>query len=157
VDGVLTDGCLWWGSDGEEFKRFSFSDIMGISLARRQGFIVALISGEDTSLIDRYAAKLKIVDVTKGSRDKASAVREFALRNSLELAEVCFMGDDVNDLPAMSICGFSASPADARPAVLSRVDFVANSPGGRGAVRELIEALFAARETDSAIVFANSI
>ena len=157
VDGVLTDGGLWWGANGEEFKRFSFSDIMGVSLARRHGFILGLISGEDTPLIDRYAVKLKIVHVTKGCRDKASALRDFASGNGLDLAEVCFMGDDVNDLPAMSICGVSAAPADARPAVLACVDFTARSPGGQGAVRELIETLFAVHETDSATVYANSI
>jgi 3-deoxy-D-manno-octulosonate 8-phosphate phosphatase (KDO 8-P phosphatase) len=157
VDGVLTDGGLWWGADGEEFKRFSFSDIMGVSLARRHGFILGLISGEDTPLIDRYAAKLKIVHVTKGCRDKATALRGFAGGNGLDLAEVCFMGDDVNDLPAMSICGVSAAPADARPVVLARVDFIASNPGGRGAVRDLIEALFAVHQTDSAAIYANSI
>ncbi len=157
VDGVLTDGGMWWGANGEEFKRFSFSDIMGISLARRHGLKFALISGEDSPLIDRYAAKMKISDVTKGCRDKASALREFARRNTLELSEVCFMGDDVNDLPAMSICGLSAAPSDARPVVLARVDFTAESPAGEGAVRELIEALFAASGTDSATIFANSI
>jgi 3-deoxy-D-manno-octulosonate 8-phosphate phosphatase (KDO 8-P phosphatase) len=157
VDGVLTDGGMWWGPNGLELKRFSFSDIMGVSLARRHGFILTLISGEESALVDRYAAKLKIADVTKGCRDKAAALREFAIKNDLELTEVCFMGDDVNDLPAMSICGLSAAPADARPAVLARVDFTAASLGGHGAARELIEALFAARETDSATVFANSI
>jgi len=157
VDGVLTDGGMWWGADGEEFKRFSFSDIMGISLARRHGFTLALISGEDSPLVDRYAAKMKITDVTKGCRDKASALREFAQRNNLDLSEVCFMGDDVNDLPAMSICGLSAAPSDARPVVLAKVDFAATSPGGCGAVREFIEALFAARKTDSATVYANSL
>jgi 3-deoxy-D-manno-octulosonate 8-phosphate phosphatase (KDO 8-P phosphatase) len=157
VDGVLTDGGMWWGANGEELKRFAFSDIMGISLARRHGLTITLISGEDSPLIDRYAAKMKIADVTKGCRDKASALREFARRNKLDLAEVCFMGDDVNDLAAMSISGVSAAPADARPAVLAKVDFTAGSPGGKGAVRELIEALFTACETDSATVFANSI
>jgi len=157
VDGVLTDGGFWWGSDGEEFKRFSFRDIMGLSLARREGFAITLISGEASPLVDRYAAKMKILDVTKGCRDKAAALREFARRNDLDLSEVCFMGDDVNDLPAMQVCGLSAAPADAQPAVLGTADFVAASAGGRGAVRDLVEALFAARSTDSAMVFASSI
>jgi 3-deoxy-D-manno-octulosonate 8-phosphate phosphatase (KDO 8-P phosphatase) len=157
VDGVLTDGGMWWGADGEEFKRFSFSDVMGISLARRYGLTLTLISGEDSPLIDRYAAKLRIADVTKGCRDKALALREFALRNNLTLDDVCFMGDDVNDLPAISICGLSAAPADARPGVLARVDFIAGNPSGRGAVRELIEAVLTANGADSATIFANSI
>lgn len=157
VDGVLTDGGMWWGADGEEFKRFSFSDVMGISLARREGFVIALISGEDTPLIDRYAAKLKITNVAKGCRDKAAALLEFAQRNQLDLSEVCFIGDDVNDLPAMKICGLSAAPSDARTTVLAQVDFIAGNRGGSGAVRDLVEALFAARNTDSATVFASSI
>jgi len=157
VDGVLTDGGMWWGPNGEEFKRFSFSDIMGVSLARREGFVIALISGEDTPLIDRYATKLQITDVAKGCRDKAAALREFAERNQLELNEVCFMGDDVNDLPAMKISGLSAAPFDARRAILEHVDFVAASRGGSGAVRDLVEALFTSRSTDSATVFASSI
>jgi 3-deoxy-D-manno-octulosonate 8-phosphate phosphatase (KDO 8-P phosphatase) len=148
---------MWWGAAGEEFKRFSFSDVMGISLARREGLTMALISGEDSPLIDRYAAKLKITDVAKGCRDKAAALREFAERNGLDLGEVCFMGDDVNDLPAMKICGLSAAPRDARTVVLEAVDFVADNRGGLGAVRDLVEALFAARNTNSATIFASSI
>ena len=66
VDGVLTDGGVWWGPDGEEWKRFSFIDIMGVSLARKSGLRVALISGEDSPLVDRFAAKMGITDVEKG-------------------------------------------------------------------------------------------
>jgi len=75
VDGVLTDGTFWWGPDGEEYKRFSFLDIMGVSLGRKAGLVFALISGEDSPLVDRYAAKMGITDVFKGCKDKASALR----------------------------------------------------------------------------------
>lgn len=153
VDGVLTDGALWWGADGEEFKRFSFSDIMGISLARRAGLSLTLISGENSPLVDRYAAKMHIADVAKGCRDKAAALREFAERHGIALAEICFVGDDVNDLGAMDIAGFSAAPADARPEVLAKVDFVASNKGGNGAVRELVDAILAARGLDSQTLF----
>jgi 3-deoxy-D-manno-octulosonate 8-phosphate phosphatase (KDO 8-P phosphatase) len=154
VDGVLTDGGLWWGPGGEEWKRFCFADIMGLSLARRAGVILALISGENSPLVDRYAEKLHIRYVTKGSRDKAAALRAFAAAAGLELAEICFIGDDVNDLPAMEIAGFSAAPANAARDVLARVDFIAKSAGGNGAVRELIEALFDARGLSAKDVFA---
>ena len=157
VDGVLTDGGLLWSASGEEFKRFSFSDIMGISLARRQGILVGLISGEDSPLVDRYASKLKITDVTKGCRDKARALVQFAGRNNLGLEEICFMGDDVNDLQAMKIAGLSAAPADARAVVLGQVDFIAVNRGGNGAVRELVDALLTARGTDGEAVFYESI
>ena len=102
VDGVLTDGGVWWGPNGEEWKRFSFRDIMGVSLARKAGLMVGLISGEDSPLVDRFASKLGITDVTKNCKDKATALRAFADRQHVALADICFMGDDVNDLGAMS-------------------------------------------------------
>src|SRR6266404_4149725 len=98
VDGVLTDGGAWWGPDGAEWKRFSFADIMGVSLACKAGLAVTLISGEDSPLVDRFAAKMRLTDIAKGCKDKAAALRAFAGRNGLELEEICFMGDDVNDL-----------------------------------------------------------
>src|SRR6516164_4512110 len=97
VDGVLTDGTFWWGPNGEEFKRFSFADVMGISLARKAGIVFALISGEDSPLVDRFAAKMQIRHVYKGCKDKAAALRSFVATAGLDLSEVCFMGDDVND------------------------------------------------------------
>jgi 3-deoxy-D-manno-octulosonate 8-phosphate phosphatase (KDO 8-P phosphatase) len=139
VDGVLTDGSFWWGPNGEEWKRFHFADIMGLSLARRAGLILALISGEDSPLIDRLAAKMQITDVRKNSKDKAGALRGLAELHGLSLAEVCFMGDDVNDLPALEIAGLAAAPADAQPSVRAKCRFVSTATGGNGAVRELIE------------------
>ena len=153
VDGVLTDGGLWWGPGGEEWKRFCFADIMGVSLARRAGLELALISGENSPLVDRYAEKMHIRHIMKGCRDKASALREFAAAARIELAEICYMGDDVNDLPAMQIAGFSAAPANAARDVLARADFIAKSAGGNGAVRELVEALLAARGLSAQDVF----
>jgi 3-deoxy-D-manno-octulosonate 8-phosphate phosphatase (KDO 8-P phosphatase) len=139
VDGVLTDGGLWWGPDGAEWKRFCFADIMGVSLARKAGLTVTLISGEDSPLVDRFAKKMLLEDVTKGCKDKAAALRAFAGRNGFELEEVCFMGDDVNDLCAMEIAGLSAAPADARPKVREAAKVVTKASGGNGAVRELVE------------------
>jgi 3-deoxy-D-manno-octulosonate 8-phosphate phosphatase (KDO 8-P phosphatase) len=153
VDGVLTDGALFWGGNGEEFKRFSFSDIMGISLARRAGYKLTLISGENSPLVDRYAAKMHITDIAKGCRDKATALKEFAARNNLELSEICFMGDDVNDLSAIKIAGYSAAPANANPEVLRQVKFVSRHNGGHGAVRELVDSLLKARGLDPEATF----
>src|ERR1700691_6773520 len=87
VDGVLSDGGLWWGPGGEEWKRFCFADIMGVSLARRAGLILALISGENSPLVDRYAEKMLIRHVVKGCRDKAAALREFAAAAGVKLTE----------------------------------------------------------------------
>ena len=145
VDGVLTDGGLWWGPGGEEWKRFCFADIMGVSLARRAGFEIVLISGEDSPLVDRYASKMLIRHVVKHCRDKASALREFAASIGMELAEICYMGDDVNDLAAMEIAGFSAVPSNAARDVLVKANLVTKNSGGNGAVRELIETLLSAQ------------
>jgi 3-deoxy-D-manno-octulosonate 8-phosphate phosphatase (KDO 8-P phosphatase) len=139
VDGVLTDGGIWWGPDGAEWKRFCFADIMGVSLARKAGLIVTLISGEDSPLVDRFAAKMNLADITKGCKDKAEALRAFAGRNQLALDEICFMGDDVNDLAAMELAGLAAAPADARAAVRDKAAIVTVAKGGNGAVRELVD------------------
>ena len=147
VDGVLTDGGVWWGPNGEEWKRFCFADIMGVSLAIKSGLIVGLISGEDSPLVDRFASKLGITDVEKNCKDKASALREFAARRGLLLEQIGFMGDDVNDLAAMALAGLAAAPANAASSVRDRAAFVSTRQGGNGAVRELMDALLAVRQT----------
>lgn len=139
VDGVLTDGGVWWGPNGEEWKRFSFADIMGVSLARKAGLIVALISGEDSPQVDRFANKMGITNVVKGCKDKASALREIAAQMQIPLEQFCFMGDDVNDLAAMKIAGFSAAPANANDTVLKQARVITTHSGGNGAVRELVD------------------
>ena len=144
VDGVLTDGGVWWGPNGEEWKRFHFADIMGLSLARKSGMVIALLSGENSPLVDRLAEKLGITDVHKGCKDKASALRSFSERHGLRLQEICFIGDDVNDLPALAIVGLSACPADARPTVRENCQVVTKLSGGNGAVREVVDMLLAA-------------
>jgi 3-deoxy-D-manno-octulosonate 8-phosphate phosphatase (KDO 8-P phosphatase) len=138
-DGVLTDGGVWWGPDGAEWKRLSFADVMGVSLARKAGLVVTIISGEDSPLVDRFAAKMSLSDITKGCKDKASAVRGFAERQGLALEEVCFMGDDVNDVAAMELAGMSAAPGNAQRQARETADLVTAASGGNGAVRELVD------------------
>ncbi len=153
VDGVLTDGGVWWGPGGEEWKRFCFADIMGISLAQRVGIAIALISGEDSPLVDRFAIKMHIQYVYKGCRDKAAALHEFSAATGIPLSELSFMGDDVNDLSAMEMTGFSAAPASAVPAVLERAGVVAKHTGGNGAVREWVDAILTSRGIDPKELF----
>ncbi|MGO9405602.1 MAG: KdsC family phosphatase [Terriglobales bacterium] len=143
VDGVLTDGGVWWGPNGEEWRRFHFADIMGLSLARKSGMVIALLSGENSPLVDRLATKLGIGDVFKDCKDKAAALRAFSEQHGLRLEEICFIGDDVNDLPALSIAGLSACPADARPLIRKHCQLVTKLAGGNGAVREIVDILLA--------------
>jgi 3-deoxy-D-manno-octulosonate 8-phosphate phosphatase (KDO 8-P phosphatase) len=145
VDGVLTDGSVWWSSGGEEWKRFGFADIMGLSLARRSGLKVALISGENSPLVDHFARKLHIEFAVKGCRDKAAALDDFAKQTGIALRAICYMGDDVNDLAAMRLAGCSAAPANASLRVREIVKIVTGRTGGDGAVRELVERILAAQ------------
>ena len=147
VDGVLTDGAFWWSAEGAELKRFSFLDIMGISRGSKAGLIFALISGETSPLLDRYARKMGIRDVYQGCKDKATALREFASNHHFELSEVCFMGDDINDVPALKLAGFSAAPATAHDCARDAAKFITKHPGGNGAVRELVDLILAGRKT----------
>ena len=146
VDGVLTDGTFWWDAGGKlELKRFCFADITGIPLAMKAGLKIALMSGESSpsgmAIVERYAKKLKIEDIYKGCHDKAKAVTEFARRHKIGLSEICFVGDDINDLPAMKIVGLSAAPKNAHPSVLRHVNIVTSSAGGFGVIREIIDML----------------
>ena len=139
IDGVLTDGNFYWGSNGEELKKFSFSDVMGVSLGQKAGLIFALISGESNTLIDRFAEKMGIVDIYKGSKDKAAALCSFSQKYDLELSQICFMGDDVNDLRALALAGLSVAPANAHDIVKQMVKLITKNSGGQGAVRELVD------------------
>jgi len=141
VDGVLTDGIVWLDESGHETKAISFADVMGVSLGRRAGLLFALVSGEGGPSLDRIAAKFGIGEVYRDCKDKAGAVRDFAARNSLQLAEVCFIGDDVNDVPAMKICGLAVAPANAQAAASAAASIVTTRPGGGGAVREVLDEL----------------
>ena len=146
VDGVLTDGSVLLDEEGRESKRISFADIMGVSMGRRAGLLFALVSGEAGPTLDHIARKFGIDDVDRGCKDKASAVRTFAARHSLELDEICFIGDDVNDVPALEIAGLAVAPATAHPSAISKSTIVTTQGGGKGAVREIIDRLMATAE-----------
>ena len=145
VDGVLTDGTFLWSASGEESKRFSFEDVMGITRARQAGLTLGMISGEDSVLVDRFAKKMKISNIAKGCREKGEALRGFSAATGISLDRMAYIGDDVNDLSALAIAGFSAAPANARPEVRAAVALVMERSGGQGAVRELIEMIIHAR------------
>jgi 3-deoxy-D-manno-octulosonate 8-phosphate phosphatase (KDO 8-P phosphatase) len=116
---------------------------MGVSLGSKAGLIFALISGEDNILIDRFAQKMVITDIYKGCKDKASALHSFAEKRGLDFSEICFMGDDVNDLKALELAGLSAAPANAHESVKRMVKLITTKSGGNGAVRELIDLILA--------------
>ena len=143
VDGVLTDGTFWWGASGEELKRFSFLDVMGISMGRKAGLVFGLITGEVTPLAELFAKKTSITELHTGCKEKAAALRLISGRQAIPLRNICYVGDDINDLPAMELVGLSAAPANAHPSVRDFADLRLQNQGGSGAVRELVDYVLA--------------
>jgi len=140
VDGTLTDGRINIGPEGELFKSFSCKDGLGISASLRSGLKIAIITGRTSPILRVRAAELGITDdLYCGIAEKGSALRQLAGKYGVTLEETAFMGDDLNDLPALLSAGLAAAPADASEDVKSRCHFVSSRNGGNGAVRELLE------------------
>lgn len=145
VDGVLTDAGMYYGPDGEVLKKFNTRDGMGLARVREAGVAVALISGEDSAIVHARAAKLKIDDVFSGVSNKRALIDDLCARKNLQMDEVAFIGDDLNDLPALECVGLACAVADAAEPVLAAAHYVTRRRGGDGAVREVCEFLIAAR------------
>lgn len=141
VDGTLTDGLLVCMEDGTDRKTFHARDGQGIKLLAFAGIVPAIISGRASGATTRRARELGIEHVHQAESDKAG--RLLALCRSLGIppAQAAFVGDDLSDIPAMRLAGWSAAPADAAPETRAAATFVSSREGGRGAVREAIEAL----------------
>ena len=153
MDGTLTDGSINIGAEGELFKRFNAKDGLGITAARRHGLRISVITGRRGSIIQRRTEELGIAeDVMSGISAKKKALLALADRYNLTLEEIAFMGDDLNDLPALLAAGLSAAPADAAEDVRQRVSYIAPHKGGCGAVRDLLELILKARGIWDAIV-----
>lgn len=139
VDGTLTDGKIYMGSDGEVFKAFDVKDGYSIAHLHEVGIIPVIITGRKSKIVENRAKELNIKEVYQGVSDKVEKLKEVAKSNGVLLEEVAYIGDDLNDLDCMGICGLSACPNDAIDEVTSNVDFKCNKNGGYGAVREFIE------------------
>jgi YrbI family 3-deoxy-D-manno-octulosonate 8-phosphate phosphatase len=149
LDGVLTDGGMYYAESGDEWKKFNTRDGMGIKLLQRAGLITAIVTQERTKLVARRAEKLAIPELHQGVMEKLSCVREMAARHGLALSQVAYIGDDINDLETLKAVGFSATPADGMPCVAAVVDYICQKKGGEGAVREIIEMILEAQGPSS--------
>ena len=147
VDGVLTDGTLWYGRDGEELKGFHAFDGHGIKMLAASGVACALLSGRRSAAVSARAAELEIAHVLQGIDDKKKEYESLLKRLGLRYEQAGFMGDELVDLPVLTRCGFAAAPREAPEAVRSRVHYVAAAPAGRGAAREVCEVLMRAQGT----------
>ncbi len=145
VDGVLTDSGIYIGRDGELFKSFYCRDGLGITLAHKAGLQTAVITGRKSEQVSRRAEELHISAVWQGVMDKRDAYRQVKEKFSLGDEEIAYIGDDLIDLPVMIQVGLPAAVADAVPEVRARAALVSGFPGGRGAVREILEFILKAQ------------
>ena len=134
-DGVLTDAGMYYSESGEALKKFNTRDGKGIELLRDVGILTAILTGENSRSVIKRAEKLKIDELVLGSQMKDIDLKRIAAKYKLDLSEIAYIGDDINDLPAIELCGLTACPLDASLRVHEAVDIVLECKGGRGAVR----------------------
>lgn len=148
VDGVLTDGGVFYGSEGEVMKRFNIRDGMGVERLREHGVDVGFITGEKSESVVKRAEKLRIEIVHLFCKDKPAVVRQIMEELGLAPEQVAYIGDDVNDIEAMKLVGFPATPADAMLQAREVAQFICRRPGGAGAFRELAEFIIEAKTNE---------
>ncbi|MDX6020591.1 3-deoxy-manno-octulosonate-8-phosphatase KdsC [Scandinavium sp. V105_16] len=145
VDGVLSDGLIYMGNNGEELKAFNVRDGYGIRCALTSGIEVAIITGRKAKLVEDRCKTLGITHLWQGQSDKLIAYNELLDTLSLQPDEVAYVGDDLIDWPVMAEVGLSVAVADAHPLLPPRADYVTRIDGGRGAVREVCDLLLLAQ------------
>ncbi|HEX7636596.1 MAG TPA: HAD family hydrolase [Noviherbaspirillum sp.] len=145
VDGILTDGSLHYGPQGELIKTFNVLDGHGIKLLQQSGVAAAIISARQSEIVARRAADLGIRHLYQGVHDKKQAFEQLLVQTGIAPQNCGFIGDDVIDLPILLRAGFAASVPNAHAEVRSRVHYVTQAGGGRGAVRELCDFILRAQ------------
>lgn len=141
VDGTLTDGRIYIGSQGEIMKAFNVKDGLGIVKLQTHGIIPVIITGRQSDILTYRAKELNIVEVFQGVNNKIEKLKEVLNKYDVKLKEVAYIGDDENDLECMKMCAIKGCPADAVDIVIKISDYVCKRNGGEGAVREFIDYL----------------
>ena len=147
VDGVLTDGRLWYGPAGEELKAFHSFDGHGMKLLAATGVACAVLSGRRSAAVATRCAELGVRHVLQGIDDKLGAFEALASSLGVGARDCAFMGDELVDLPVLERCGFACAPGEAREQVRARAHYVASTPAGYGAAREVCEYVMHAQGT----------
>ena len=145
VDGVLTDGSLILGENGEEYKVFNAHDGLGLVMLRDAGIEIAVISARSTPIVEKRMAALGIEYVYQGQSNKSEVLQGLMKKLDLGQQQTAFVGDDLVDLRAMKLAGLALAVANARPEVKQHAHWVSDSAGGKGAVREVCEMILQAR------------
>jgi 3-deoxy-D-manno-octulosonate 8-phosphate phosphatase (KDO 8-P phosphatase) len=152
VDGVFTDGRLFFSAEGEVLKAFNVKDGLGIKLLAKAGIKTAIITGRDSGIVAARARELSIDHLFQASPNKVETFQTLLELTGLQAPDCGFMGDDWPDLAVMQRCGFTAAPANGHPEVRARAHWVASLNGGEGAVREMCDMLLAAQHRYDALL-----
>ena len=147
VDGVMTDGTLFLGDDGQEYKGFNSLDGHGLKMLKGTGVELAIITGRSSKVVEMRAANLGIEHVYQGCHDKLTPLKELLAKLGVAPENAAFMGDDVVDLPPMRHCGMAFTVPHAPSLVKERAHYVTHTPAGHGAVREVCELVMQAHGT----------
>ena len=145
VDGVLTDGRLYYGNSGEEMKAFNIQDGLGIKLLQKGDIQVGIITGRVSALLQRRADELSIDPVVQGREDKLTALNELLETMDVQLDEIAFVGDDLPDLAVIRRVGLGITPANGSAIVAAQAHWQTSKAGGQGAVREIAEMILEAQ------------
>ena len=141
IDGVWTDGGMYYDNTGNEWKKFNTSDSAGVLFCQKLNRPVVIITGENTDIVKRRAEKLKIKHLFMGVKDKLPVAAELCKKLGIDLKEVAYIGDDINDLTLLKAVGISAAPANAPLYIQQEVHIVTEKKGGDGAFREFVQTL----------------
>ena len=145
VDGVLTDGRLYYGNAGEELKAFDIQDGLGIKLLQNAGIKVGIITGRSSELVERRAKELGIDHLIQGREDKLTALNELLEKITFDLEEIAFVGDDLPDLAIIRRVGLGITPANGNHLIASQALWQTKKSGGNGAVRDVAELILSAQ------------
>lgn len=141
IDGVWTDGGMYYDQLGNEWKKFNTSDSWGVAFCRANNIAVAIITGEDTEIVRRRAAKLKIDHLFMGVKNKLQTATDLCHQLNISLKEVAFIGDDLNDLKLLKAVGWSGTPGNAPDYIKDQVNTITVKNGGDGAFREFVTSI----------------
>lgn len=145
VDGTLTDAGIYYDENGNELKKFSTKDAAGFFVAHQVGIKIMILTGRECAATTRRMKEMKVEYLVQNCKDKITYIHDFMEKNNINKDEMGYLGDDLNDLPCMSLCGFVGCPMDACDEVKARADYVSSVKGGYGAVRDIISYLLKER------------
>lgn len=151
VDGVLTDGRLYYDNQGNEFKAFHAQDGHGMKMLQSAGIPIAIITARQSQLVAKRMQDLGIEHVFQGARDKLVAFEQLLAQLNIQASEVCYVGDDLLDLPVMRRCGLAIAVANAQPIVQQQANYISQHSGGMGAAREICELILTAQDKLDAV------